>query len=225
MLTVFSKSVANGPQELVSPSNGKRSCDLVAKFLDIYEHGVCMKLDDTTSMAYTHERQALLRPRVFASLDSMFCVFKGNLENLARLRQQYGLSKPVNEVLLVIEAYRTLRDRAPIPASQVVADFGGQFAFILFDNQTRTIFVAVDSEGEVPLFWGTTSDGWLAFSDDEEIIVDGCGKLSLAPFPQGCYFTSKGGLRSFKYPLKEVKAVKRVDKDGEPCGVIFKVDD
>ena len=66
----------------------------------------------------------------------------GRLENLAGLRQSYGLSKSVNEVLLVIEAYRALRDRAPYPAHHVVGDLSGHFAFILYDHQTRKIFVA-----------------------------------------------------------------------------------
>lgn len=40
----------------------------------------------------------------------------------------------------------------------------------------------------------------------------------------GCFFTSSGGLRSFEFPLNELKPVPRVDSSGQVCGVIFKVD-
>jgi hypothetical protein len=36
----------------------------------------------------------------------------------------------------------------------------------------------------VPLFWGVTADGCVAFSDDIDVLKGSCGK-SLAPFPQG----------------------------------------
>mgnify|MGYP000241052937 FL=1 len=48
----------------------------------------------------------------------------------------------MSEALLVIEAYRALRDRAPFPPDQVVGDLEGGFAFIVYDNHTHKIFVA-----------------------------------------------------------------------------------
>jgi hypothetical protein len=36
----------------------------------------------------------------------------------------------------------------------------------------------------VPLFWGITADGYVAFADDAELLKGACGK-SLASFPQG----------------------------------------
>ncbi|WOL07725.1 hypothetical protein Cni_G16472 [Canna indica] len=48
--------------------------------------------------------------------------------------QEYGLGKTANEATIVIEAYKTLRDRGPFLASQVVRDLGGNFAFVLFDS-------------------------------------------------------------------------------------------
>lgn len=43
---------------------------------------------------------------------------------------------------MVIEAYRTLRDRGPYPVDKVVRDFHGNFAFILFDGTNKTVFTA-----------------------------------------------------------------------------------
>lgn len=80
--------------------------------------------------------------RLFAVVDDIFCIFRGHIENLPFLRQQYGLSKVTNEAIMVIEAYRTLRDRGPYPVDKVVRDFHGNFAFILFDGTNKTVFAA-----------------------------------------------------------------------------------
>ena len=80
--------------------------------------------------------------RSFAVKDEIFCLFEGALDNLGSLRQQYGLAKSANEVILVIEAYKALRDRAPYPANRVVCHLSGSFAFIVFDKSTSTLFVA-----------------------------------------------------------------------------------
>ncbi|KAI9114160.1 hypothetical protein K1719_014810 [Acacia pycnantha] len=57
-----------------------------------------------------------------------------------------------------------------------------------------------DRFGKVPLSWGITADGYVAFSDDAELLKGACGK-SLASFPQGCFYsTAIGGLRSFENP-------------------------
>lgn len=69
-------------------------------------------------------------------------MFEGHIENVAHLKQQYGLSKTANEVIIVIEAYRTLRDRGPYPVDQVVRDIQGKFAFILFDSAAKATFTA-----------------------------------------------------------------------------------
>lgn len=80
--------------------------------------------------------------RLFAVVDDIFCLFQGHIENVANLKQQYGLNKAANEVIIVIEAYRTLRDRGPYPADQVVRDFQGKFSFILYDSGSKVAFVA-----------------------------------------------------------------------------------
>lgn len=147
--------------------------------------------------------------RLFAVVDDIFCIFRGHIENLPFLRQQYGLSKVTNEAIMVIEAYRTLRDRGPYPVDKVVRDFHGNFAFILFDGTNKTVFAAAvttlfliwvffdffwewiwlfvhvqDADGTVPFFWGTDAEGHLVLSDDTAIVKKGCSK-SYSPFPKG----------------------------------------
>lgn len=161
--------------------------------------------------------------RLFGAVNDIFCLFQGHIENIANLKQHYGLSKTANEVTILIEAYRTLRDRGPVPASQVVRDLSGKFAFILYDTLSKSTFVAADADGSIPFFWGVDSEDHLVFSDDAGLLKTGCGN-SFAPFPKGCFYTTSGGLQSYEHPLHEVKAVPRVDSQGQMCGSTFKVD-
>ncbi|CAD6259039.1 unnamed protein product [Miscanthus lutarioriparius] len=165
--------------------------------------------------------------RMFCGLDDIYCVFLGRLDNLSGLIRQYGLcGRSTNEALLVIEAYRTLRDRGPYPADQVVKDLAGAFAFVVFDNRSGAVFAALggnDGGDSVPLYWGVAADGSAVISDDRDVVKRGCGK-SYAPFPAGCMFHSEGGLKSFEHPMNRLKAMPRVDSEGAMCGATFKVD-
>uniref|UniRef100_A0A0C9S544 TSA: Wollemia nobilis Ref_Wollemi_Transcript_21829_1443 transcribed RNA sequence n=1 Tax=Wollemia nobilis TaxID=56998 RepID=A0A0C9S544_9CONI len=226
MLAIFNSTVATGPEELrtpgdKSPSPRKNALNLLQSFLDELPRAISVNVEGMCSMAYTHDKEDMLRPRSFAVKDEIFCLFEGTLQNLPSLRQQYGLSKSVNEVLLVIEAYKTLRDRAPYPASHVVGHLEGQFAFIIFDKSSKRIFVATDSNGKVSFYWGITADGHLAFADDAGLLQGACGK-SLASFPTGCFFLSGGGLRSYEHPKNKMMAVPAMEE--EICGTTFKVD-
>jgi len=227
MLTVLKKSVAEGPEELTSPQveadKRKNGIDLVHSFVSANSGTVCINLGDVGAIAYTHSRQPLLTPRSFAVVNDIFCIFEGILDNVAVLRQQYGLNKSANEVAIVIEAYRTLRDRGPYPADQIVRDLSGKFAFVLYDSTSQSLFTAVDADGSVPFFWGTAADGYLVLSDEPNVLKEGCGK-SFAPFPRGCFFSTSGGLQSFEHPLNMLMPMPRVDSKGQMCGANFKVD-
>ncbi|XP_057957173.1 stem-specific protein TSJT1 [Malania oleifera] len=227
MLAVFDKSVAKSPEGLQSPHSNS-ACALKDGFLarhfaSVHPASVSVNLGAGGLIAYSSDKQNPLLPRLFAVVDDIFCLFQGHIENVALLKQQYGLNKTANEVIIVIEAYRTLRDRGPYPADQVVRDIHGKFAFVLYDSSSKTAFIAADADGSVPFFWGTDSEGHLVLSDVAEVVKKGCGN-SFAPFPKGCFFTSSGGLRSFEHPLNELKPVPRVDSSGQVCGATFKVD-
>ncbi|KAK2980655.1 hypothetical protein RJ640_011463 [Escallonia rubra] len=227
MLAVFDKSVAKSPEALQSPHSDPVSAlkdgFLATHFSSVHPGSVTINLGAAGLLAYTIDKQNPLLPRLFAVVDDIFCLFQGHIENVPHLKQQYGLNKTANEVIIVIEAYRSLRDRGPYPADQVVRDLQGKFAFVLYDSSAKTTFVAADADGSVPFFWGTDSEGNLVLSDDKEIVSKGCRK-SFAPFPKGCFFTTSGGLRSFEHPFNELKPVPRVDSSGEVCGATFKVD-
>lgn len=151
-------------------------------------------------------------------------MFVGSLSNLSSLIRRYGLcGKSTNEAMLVIEAYRTLRDRGPYPADQVLKDLNGSFAFVVYDNKAGTVFAALSSDGGIPLFWGIAADSSVVICDDLNVMKNSCGK-SFAPFPNGCMFHNEGGLRSFERPMNKMKAMPRVDSEGIMCGAFFKVD-
>ncbi|KAK7292390.1 hypothetical protein RIF29_08168 [Crotalaria pallida] len=229
MLGVFSSSIVSAPEELVAagsrtPSPKTTAGNLVKRFVERESYGsaVWMQVGEHAQLAYTHHNQSLWQPRSFAVKDEIFCLFEGALDNLGSLIQQYGLAKSANEVLLVIEAYKALRDRAPYPANHVIGHLSGTFAFILFDKSTSTLFVASDQQGKVPLYWGITADGYVAFADDAELLKGACGK-SLASFPQGCFYsTAVGGLRCYENPKNKITAVPANEE--EIWGATFKVE-
>ncbi|XP_077230421.1 aluminum induced protein with YGL and LRDR motifs [Tasmannia lanceolata] len=227
MLAVFSGAVVTPPEELIAagnrtPSPKMMSSALVERFLENNDSAVSTQIGKHGHVAYTHHNESALQPRSFAVKDEIFCLFEGALDNLGSLRQQYGLSKTANEVVLVIEAYKALRDRAPYPPSHVVGHLIGDFAFVVFDNSTSTLFVASDQHGKVPLFWGVTADGFVAFADSAESLKGACGK-SLASFPQGCFFsTVLGELKCYENPKNKVTAIPTDDE--EICGATFMVE-
>uniref|UniRef100_A0A7N0SYR5 DUF3700 domain-containing protein n=1 Tax=Kalanchoe fedtschenkoi TaxID=63787 RepID=A0A7N0SYR5_KALFE len=227
MLGVFSSSIVSPPGELVAagsrtPSPKTTSDALIKRFLETNPSAVSVEIGDHVQLAYTHHNESPLHPRSFAAKDEIFCLFEGMLENLGRLRQQYGLAKTANEVTLVIEAYKALRDRAPYPPDHVVGHLDGDFAFMVFDKSTDTLFVASDQFGKVPLYWGITADGYVAFADNAELLKGACGK-SIASFPQGCFYsTAIGEIRSFENPKGKVTAIPASDE--EMWGATFKVE-
>jgi len=81
--------------------------------------------------------------RLFCGIDDIYCIFLGSLNNLSLLIKQYGLSKNTDEAMLVIEAYKTLRDRGPYPADQVVKELDGSFAFVVYDSKVGSVFAAL----------------------------------------------------------------------------------
>lgn len=232
MLAIFHEAFAHPPEELNSPAShrGSKKPKLPQETLSdfIASHDP----NNTFSMSFGHAAVlAYVRPYpanplhqlLFCGNDDIYCLFKGSLDNLCVLLKQYGLSKSANEAMLVIEAYRTLRDRGPYPADQVIKDLEGRFGFVIYDSKTGTVFTALGSDGGVKLYWGIALDGSVVISDDLEVIKAGCAN-SFAPFPTGFMFHSEGGLMSFEHPMNMVKAMPRVDSQGVICGANFKVD-
>ncbi|KAE9585209.1 putative nucleophile aminohydrolase [Lupinus albus] len=232
MLAIFHKAFAHPPEELNSPASYKGSKkpkvpeETLRDFLAHHPHNTCsMSFGQASVMAYVRpdHKPFSTHQRLFCGVDDIYCFFLGSLNNLSLLNKQYGLTKGTDEAMLVIEAYKTLRDRGPYPADQVVKDLDGSFAFVVYDSKVGSVFAALGSDGGVKLYWGIAADGSVVISDDLEVIKEGCAK-SFAPFPNGCMFHSEGGLMSFEHPMNKLKAMPRVDSEGAMCGAYFKVD-
>uniref|UniRef100_A0A1J3EF28 Stem-specific protein TSJT1 n=1 Tax=Noccaea caerulescens TaxID=107243 RepID=A0A1J3EF28_NOCCA len=231
MLAIFHEAFAHPPEELNSPASEKFSKqpklpeETLNDFLSRYPlNTFSMSFGQAAVLAYVRPSASFsIHQRLFCGIDDIYCLFLGSLNNLCQLNKQYGLTKTANEAMFVIEAYRTLRDRGPYPADQVVKDLDGSFAFVVYDSKAGSVFTALGSDGGVKLFWGLAGDGSVVISDDLDVIKEGCAK-SFAPFPTGCMFHSEGGLMSFEHPMNKIKAMPRVDSEGFLCGANFKVD-
>ncbi|KAL4388612.1 hypothetical protein GQ457_09G002360 [Hibiscus cannabinus] len=228
MLAVFEKAIGNPPEELRLPSVGfdckKTREEISEAFRLLRPESTFYHLSNGNFMTLSHETQSSLhQSRSMFVTDDIFCIFIGTVVNICELRRHYGLSRQATEAMLVVDAYKVLRDRAPYPPDQVVKDLQGKFAFVLFDAKSSTLFVARDREGSVELKWGMAGDGSLVLSDDPNTIQEACGKSS-ASFPPGCIFINGNGLISVDHPLHKVKAIAREDEDGNICGVMFQVD-
>ncbi|KAK6260114.1 protein of unknown function DUF3700 - like 1 [Theobroma cacao] len=227
MLGVFSRKIVTPPEELVaagnrSPSPRTTALALLKRFIKCNLSSVSIQIGDQVNLAYSRQNESLLQPRSLGVKDDIFCLFQGMLDNLGSLRQEYGLAKSADGVMLVIEAYKVLRDRAPYPPSHVISHLAGNFAFVVFDKTTSTLFAASDRSGRVPLYWGVTADGFVAFSDDAEMLKGACG-MSLASFPKGCFFsTAVGGLISYENPKNKITAIPAAEE--EVWDATFKVE-
>ncbi|CAL9126832.1 unnamed protein product [Musa textilis] len=184
MLAIFHKTFAHPPQELncpestygVPPKPGyrrrqpKNADEILRDFHSA--HSLCATFScgaalsclgpDAPHPSLHHQSITVLCCWLFCSFDEVYCMFVGILNNLSSLIRQYGLcSKSTNEALLVIQAYRTLRDRGSDPADQVLKELAGSFAFVVYDDKTGAIFAALSSDGGMPLYWGVLRMGRL----------------------------------------------------------------
>ncbi|KAK4271541.1 hypothetical protein QN277_020224 [Acacia crassicarpa] len=227
MLAVFEKATGKPPMELGLPSTGpehsKTPREILENFLSVRSDSALYNLPHGNFMALSHQQENPMHPRSIVVMDDIFCIFVGSLANVADLGHYYGLPRHATEAMIVVEAYKVLRDRAPYPPDQVVKELDGNFAFIMFDARTHTLFAARDREGSVKFFWGMAKDGSLVCSDDLNIIKQGCGKSS-SPFPPGCIFMNGSGLTSYDHPLNKVRAITEEDEKGNISSVYFQVD-
>ncbi|KAJ9566545.1 hypothetical protein OSB04_002511 [Centaurea solstitialis] len=226
MLGIFKKELVNAPKELASShQHHQKQQNPFKLFLSSNPNAFSMAFGDDASLAFapSSSQTPLPHQRLFCSMDDIYCIFLGGLDNLCTLNKQYGLTKLANEPMFIIQAYKTLRDRGPYPAHSVLKELEGSFGFILYDLKAKTVFVSLGADGGVKLFWGIASDGSVVISDNLEVIKSSCFK-SFAPFPTGCMYHTEGGLMSFEHPKQKMKAISRVDSEGAMCGATFKVD-
>ncbi|MCP4501676.1 MAG: asparagine synthase B [Deltaproteobacteria bacterium] len=65
----------------------------------------------------------------------------------------------------------------------------GMFGFVLYDETTGEWMAARDPIGVIPLYWGRTKEGGLAFASEVKALLEVCEKISL--FPGGHVMTAE----------------------------------
>lgn len=61
-----------------------------------------------------------------------------------------------------------------------------EFAFVIWDDETKKLIAARDPMGIRPLFYGKTTEGEYAFASEAKSLIKYCSEIS--PFPPGFYF-------------------------------------
>lgn len=169
MFAVFEQSIAKAPEELnLSPAFKTRE-EVADLYRSWKPESMLYKLSNGNFMALSHENESLTSPRcVFifnlisvaaefdlhlflfwlwitrsiVVMDDIFCIFSGALDNTSDLRRYYGLHRQTTEAMIIVEAYKVLRDRAPYPPDQVIKGLEGKFSFVLFDSRSSVLFIA-----------------------------------------------------------------------------------
>jgi asparagine synthase (glutamine-hydrolysing) len=75
------------------------------------------------------------------------------------------------------------------------------WAFAIWDEIEKTLFLARDRFGIKPLYWGKDSDGALYFSSEMKALADQCKTFST--FPPGHYYTPETGFVKYYQPIWE----------------------
>ncbi|XP_039061729.1 stem-specific protein TSJT1-like isoform X2 [Hibiscus syriacus] len=210
MLTIFNKELMNPPKELHSPaslssSNKPKSPEEIIKDFLASNPTNAFSIGFGSSACFAYappENRYSNYQRLFCGVDEIYCIFLGGLNNLNSLLRQYGLSKGNNEAMFIIEAYRTLRDRGPYPADQVLKDLEGSYGFVVYDGKAKSVFAALGSDERVKFHWGVAADGSVVVSDNLKLIKESCSK-SFAPFPAGCMFHSEQRVDEFRAPEEQ----------------------
>ena len=74
---------------------------------------------------------------------------------------------------------------------EAIAVVEGSFSFIICDTAHGRVLAGRSQDGAVPLCWGATPDGLLAFASNNAFL-EGC-EPSSCDFPGGCMYSSGGG--------------------------------
>ncbi|HWE03612.1 MAG TPA: asparagine synthase (glutamine-hydrolyzing) [Tepidisphaeraceae bacterium] len=95
--------------------------------------------------------------------ERFWIVFNGEIFNFRELRDELRSRgrefRTHSDTEVLLGAYLEFGNKTP---ERLI----GQFAFVIWDNQERTLFAARDRMGEKPLYWATTSDGQLLIASE-----------------------------------------------------------
>jgi len=185
----------------------------------------CIDNGDGTSTSIAHERLAIMDPLsgnqpLFSQDKTLSLAVNGEIYNFKDLRAR------VNDE----SRFRTGSDCEPIVhlyeqvGNDVAAHLDGDFAFVILNEQTGSLYAARDPMGVNSLYWGTGLDGatWFA-SEAKPLLSAGC--IDIEQFPPGHYYSSTNNedrtpgragqlVRYYKPAWYDVKAAKDIFRVG-----------
>ena len=98
-----------------------------------------------------------------------------NYRDLRRLLEARGHAfRTASDTEVILEAYRAWGE-------ECVTQLNGMFAFALYDDEARRLFVARDRVGEKPLFYRHTGDGFACASELKALLADPAVPRELDP--------------------------------------------
>lgn len=135
--------------------------------------------------------------------DSVHVVFNGEIYNFIELRRELEMAghrfKTRSDTEVIVHAYEQWGHRC-------VSHFNGIFAFAIWDERQRVLFLARDHIGIKPLYY-TVVDGQLLFASEVKSL------LSHPSCPRGVNLTALGQLFTFRYvpsPLTLFEGIKKL---------------
>jgi asparagine synthase (glutamine-hydrolysing) len=91
---------------------------------------------------------------------------------------------------VIIHLFEERKDDSKETLIELVDLLDGDFAFVCYDERTKSIFAARDTVGVKPMFYGYDKEGSLYFSSEMKPIV--AAGAEVFHFPPGKYFYQKG---------------------------------
>ncbi|KZV37145.1 hypothetical protein F511_15065 [Dorcoceras hygrometricum] len=188
-------TIGNPPKELSLPFLGRNSClncspqEIAETFRSWKSDATLFNLSNGNFLALSHEHENPVQPRSIVVIDEISCLFCGALSNTCDLRRHYGLSRQATEAMVILEAYKVLRDRAPYSADQ-------------------------DGDGFAQFHWGTALDGSLVCTDDPNVVSVACGNC-YTPFPPGIpQVDSDGNINAVTFQEDQFSRLRSIPRIG-----------
>ncbi|XP_005189343.1 probable asparagine synthetase [glutamine-hydrolyzing] [Musca domestica] len=143
--------------------------------------GVCYLPDHGVLMI--HERLAILEVEtghqpLYSENENVILVANGEIYNYlelsAEIAKRRGHYKPKSDCSVIIEMYEEYGEL-------LLDHITGMFAFVLYDKREKTILIARDPFGIIPLYVGEDVDGNIWVASELKCLVDVCPKVETFP--------------------------------------------
>ena len=143
-----------------------------------------------------HERLAIVDPAsgkqpLYSKNKQLVLAANGEIYNHRELRKQtpnYSYQTGSDcEVILALFQEKGVN---------FIDELNGIFAFVLFDAEQNTFFVARDHMGIIPLYMGWDANGTLYFASELKSLEGYCTKIDVFP-PGHYYYSTKGELKKW----------------------------